>query len=238
MPQDWKPAPLEFQVALISAILGSAGRTVKPRALSLYYSAMRVISGRYRRHRLETPRGMDTRPIIDRVKASVFDWLGSRLALPGRMPPINVCDLFCGAGSQGIEALSRGATYCAFVETDRRALACLRENLARIGLDASSAVVDRPAEMVTIRPPDGRGFGLVLLDPPYRLSEDVSDESTMGRVTARLGEAIPVEPDALVLWRHAEGCVLPDGLPGGWRTIERRAWGSTAVTMLRRDSLD
>ncbi|MFQ5410681.1 MAG: RsmD family RNA methyltransferase [Phycisphaerae bacterium] len=196
---------------------------------------MRVISGKYRRHRLETPTGVGTRPIIDRVKASLFDWLGARLAMPGQLPPVPVCDLFSGAGSQGIEALSRGATYCAFVETDRRALACLRDNLSRIGLLESSTVVNRPAESVTIRPPDDRGFGLVFLDPPYRLSEEVSDESIMGRVTARLGLSIPVEAETLVLWRHADRCILPKTLPGGWQPIERRTWGTMAVTMLSRE---
>lgn len=195
---------------------------------------MRVIAGRYKGCRLATPTGMETRPILDRVKASLFDWLGSRLALPGSLPPLDVCDLFCGAGSLGIEALSRGAAFCAFVERNRAALACLRKNLSTLGLGEEVVIVNRPAE--TWAPPAAvrRAFGLVFIDPPYPLSEDISEQSIMGHVLSRLGSEISTEPDALALWRHAGTCMLPDALPGGWVVAERRAWGTMAVTMLRR----
>ena len=195
---------------------------------------MRVISGQYKGRRLQSPRGLKTRPIADRVKAALFDWLGSRLAEPGRLPPVNVCDLFCGAGSQGIEAISRGAAFCAFVETDREALACLRRNLDQLGVIDEALIVDRSADCVTLEPPGDGLFDIIFVDPPYSMSEDVCESSIAGRVAAGIGTHIPTTPQAMVLWRHSDSCMLPAILPGGWQTVERRTWGTMAVTMLQK----
>lgn len=197
---------------------------------------MRVVAGRYKGIRLKAPTARKTRPILDRVKVSMFDWIGSRLAEPGRLPPIHVCDLFGGAGSQGIEALSRGARSCTFVESDGAALACLRENLKRIAADEEAVIVDRPVESVSLAPGGDSGFGLILVDPPYRLSEDLSSGSVMERVIGRLGTQIAAAPDALLLWRHSAACMLPERLPSGWDTTDRRVWGSMAVTMFVRSA--
>lgn len=195
---------------------------------------MRVIAGQYRGRKLITPSGAGTRPILDRVKGSLFDWIGSRLALPGHLPAVNVCDLFCGGGSQGIEALSRGAAFCAFVESDAEALKCLKANLAALGINDECVVVARTAETAAVRPPDGRGFAIVFIDPPFRLSERVEPNSVMGRIIAGFGARIPVEPDTLLLWRHDASCRLPDLLPGGWRAADRRSWGTNAITLYER----
>ncbi len=183
---------------------------------------------------MTTPEGMATRPITDRVKASLFDWLGSRLAMPGQLPPIHVCDIFCGGGSQGIESLSRGAASCVFVERDADALRCLRANLDRLRLVDAATIVGTSAESAAFGPADGDAFGLVFVDPPYRLSEDVTETSVAGRLSARLGKEIPTLPDAAVVWRHDEACVLPDPMPGGWHTTERRTWGGMAISLLMR----
>ncbi len=183
---------------------------------------------------MATPDGMATRPITDRVKASLFDWLGSMLALPGQFPSIHVCDIFCGGGSQGIESLSRGAASCVFVEHDADALRCLRANLDRLRLGKAATIVGASAESATVSPPGGGAFGLVFVDPPYRLSDDVEETSIAGRLSARLGKEIPMLPDAPIVWRHDEMCMLPDPMPGGWRVAERRNWGGMAISLLNR----
>ncbi len=183
---------------------------------------------------MKTPEGMATRPITDRVKASLFDWLGSMLALPGQLPPIHVSDIFCGGGSQGIESLSRGAASCVFVEREADALRCLRANLGQLGIGDAATIVGASAESAAISPPGGGAFGLVFVDPPYRLSEDITESSVAGRVSARLGKEIPMLPDAPIVWRHDEACMLPDPMPGGWRVAERRTWGGMAISLLTR----
>jgi 16S rRNA (guanine966-N2)-methyltransferase len=192
---------------------------------------MRVIAGSYKGRRLRAPRGLETRPILDRVKVALFDWLGARLAEPGRLPPIPVLDLFCGGGSLGIEALSRGAAFCAFVEADRPAFQCLRENLDRLNVGSAARIINGDVQSVHVAAPKAAPFGLVFLDPPYPLSEDVGPASIMGRVLDRLAGDIPVDPGGVVVWRHPANCVVPEVCARGWESSETRRWGTMAVTM-------
>lgn len=156
--------------------------------------------------------------------------------MPGHLPPLNVCDIFCGAGSLGIECLSRGAAFCAFVETDAAALDALRRNLAALAVGDKARIFSTPAQGLQLTRHTGNGFGLVFLDPPYALSRDLSSGSIMSLVIERLGQSVPLEPDTLMLWRHDIGDTLPNKLPGGWSSNQRREWGSMAVTMFERGS--
>jgi len=192
---------------------------------------MRVIAGQYRGRRLLAPEGGRTRPILDRVKVAVFDWLGSRLALPGSLPPLQVLDLFCGGGSLGIEALSRGAAGCVFVDTDRAALACLKQNIESLGLGAAAKVLAFAADTLRLKPPGADGFGLIFLDPPYALNENLAPGSVLYRVFDRLGGSIAATPGALLIWRHPDTCALPDALTDNWVSLERRTWSRMAVTV-------
>jgi len=174
---------------------------------------------------------MATRPILDRAKVALFDWLGSRLANPGTLPPIAVLDLFCGGGSLGIESLSRGVDYVAFVDADAGAIAALRGNLTMLKVGGDEATVHHsPVELARISCPVAGGFSLVFLDPPYRLSEDLEPGSVMSRVLSRLDSDIPVAPDALLIWRHEVSQATPDWATPRWRCVDRRAWGHVAIT--------
>lgn len=104
------------------------------------------------------PAGTATRPTSDRVREATFNALTSLGVLDGA----RVLDAFAGSGALGIEALSRGAEHCRFVERDRAALAALRDNLDRCGLgrDRAEVVVGDAASA-------GGGWDLALLDPPY-----------------------------------------------------------------------
>ena len=93
---------------------------------------MRIIAGKWRGIRLLPPPGTQTRPILDHVKEAVFNILGAKLAEPGRIPPCRVLDLFAGTGSLGLEALSRGASFCTFVEKHHAAAGRLHENLQKV----------------------------------------------------------------------------------------------------------
>ena len=96
-------------------------------------AAMRVIAGRLRGRPLLAPKGATTRPTADRTREALFSSLTSRI---GSFEHLAVADLFAGSGALGIEALSRGATSCLFVEQDRAALDALRANSAKLDLKA------------------------------------------------------------------------------------------------------
>jgi len=205
-----------------------------PTVLQRIIATMRVIVGRYRGRKLVAPEGETTRPILDRVKQALFDRLGARWGLPGEIPPFDVLDLYAGSGSLGIEALSRGARFCCFVETDASALECLRRNLTALREDDSFEVITAQAERAAMASDYGRTYSLVFLDPPYPLSGGISEQTPVGRVMARLGRDVPVSNDALLVWRVPREVFPPNVLPGGWLVAERHDYGTMSLLFLNR----
>ena len=121
---------------------------------------MRVISGTARGRRLKELPGMDTRPTTDKVKESLFNII--QFDIEGR----TVLDLFGGTGQLGIEALSRGAQCCTFVDMNRQAAAVIRENVDTVGF-ADRATVQQGDAMAFLSGCRGK-FDLIFLDPPYQ----------------------------------------------------------------------
>jgi 16S rRNA (guanine966-N2)-methyltransferase len=121
---------------------------------------MRIISGLYRGRPIIAPKGDTTRPTADRTREALFSMLTSRL---GSFDGLRVLDLFAGSGALGLEALSRGAASCTFVEQDGAALDSLRTNIAKLG--ATGAEIR--AQSVMALGPAPAPYDLVLLDPPY-----------------------------------------------------------------------
>lgn len=192
---------------------------------------MRIIAGTFRGRIIETPRGCDTRPILDRVKASLFDWLGSRLAMPGQLPPINICDLFCGGGTHGIEAISRGAAHGVFVDQGADAVKCLTKNIEQLGLADRTTILKRPVGATPVRMPNNAKCDLVFFDPPYVQSHDVSKGSIIMKTLEGLADTLPVASDALMTWRHDRVDALPPEIPGGWKQIDERTWNRMTITL-------
>ena len=169
---------------------------------------MRVVAGEARGRRLTARLPAHVRPTTDLVREAVFSALVARGAVEGA----DVGDWYCGSGAMGIEALSRGARRCTFVDEDRRCLDAARANLDAVGL------ADRDATFVRAALPAWRPAGpldLVLCDPPY--GDDVDLAALLDGVTASL---VVVESDR------------PLGVPEGWETPGPRRYGGTLVTML------
>ena len=122
---------------------------------------MRIIAGDWRGRKLVAPKGDATRPTADRTRETLFSMLTSRL---GSFEELSVADLFAGSGALGLEALSRGAAYCLFVENDEAALKALRSNVA--SLDAKSRCDVRAGSVMSLGPAKAP-HDLILLDPPY-----------------------------------------------------------------------
>jgi 16S rRNA (guanine966-N2)-methyltransferase len=172
--------------------------------------------------------------MLDRVRQAVFDALGARWALPGELPPIAVLDLFAGSGMLGLEAMSRGARTCCFVERDRRAARRLEQNVGALGLTDAVTVLNADAQTIsgpTLPHVEG-GYDLIFLDPPYRLSRDAGIDSAMGRLMARVGREISVSSDVVVVLRHETRAAYDDLQYGLLRSFARREYGTMAVTFL------
>ena len=120
---------------------------------------MRVISGKVRGLRLDSPDGVTTRPTLDRVKEAVFSMLMPYLC------DATVLDLFAGSGALGIEALSRGAKSAVFIDSSSKAIACIEENIKRANFDSVSAVKKYEFDLF-LESCDAK-FDIIFLDPPY-----------------------------------------------------------------------
>lgn len=137
---------------------------------------MRIIAGELRGRKLAAPKGDATRPTADRARETLFAMLTSRL---GDFEGLQVADLFAGSGALGLEALSRGAAHCLFVENDRAALDVIRANITALGVQAKTHVeagsvtqlraANRPLDLILADPPYHSGAGEVALDRLLRL---------------------------------------------------------------------
>jgi 16S rRNA (guanine966-N2)-methyltransferase len=155
---------------------------------------MRIIAGKWRGRPLKAPPGQATRPTSGRTREALFSMLASRI---GSFEGLRVADLFAGTGALGLEALSRGAAHCTFVESDRAALDALKANIAAVGAEAT--VRAAAAEHFS-----GGPFDLVLLDPPYAsgLGQRALAKLTLppgAWVSLETGKPEPVEVDGLTI---------------------------------------
>ncbi len=148
---------------------------------------MRIIAGERKGSVLKAPKGDQTRPTLSRVRESLFSILGESVA------DSRVADLYAGAGGLGLEALSRGAAQCVFIEKALPALEALRSNVAKLRYEPYSEVVAADVEKwLQSRPNLSAPLDLVLLDPPYGLA-------SLSQIVTRIGELLPLAPEALVV---------------------------------------
>ncbi|HEY9032732.1 MAG TPA: 16S rRNA (guanine(966)-N(2))-methyltransferase RsmD [Pseudomonadales bacterium] len=163
----------------------------------------RIIGGKHRGRKLAFPAVAGLRPTPDRVRETLFNWLAGELA------GARCADLFCGSGALGLEALSRGAADCVFVDGNRHALSAISEHLQTLGLNGRVLAAHLPLLPAGL----GQGFDLVFLDPPY------ADDCLAACVQALLdghclnrgawlycenaaGQPLPQLPAVLQLHRH------------------------------------
>ncbi len=189
---------------------------------------MRIIAGSLRGRKLEAPPGLITRPVTDRFKETLFNILGARLGEPGTLPALDVLDLFAGSGGLGLEAISRGAASCLFVERDRMAFKTLRQNLQTLGVRERCRAVLENAWTMRIPPaPQGR-YGLVFVDPPYKDAAVVPLLALLERLAPQ------VAPGGVVVFRHDYRTRLPaDGLPA-LPCVDERELGTMRLWLFER----
>ncbi len=177
---------------------------------------MRIIAGERRGARIAAPKGTATRPTGDRVREAAFNLIG----------PVDgtaVLDLFAGSGAMGLEALSRGARRCVFVESDRSACAVIQRNLEKLRLSGALLLCRDAFQALREERAAARAYDLVLVDPPY---------GTWTELEPRLAEALPsaLAPDGVLLV-ETQSRIEPE-LP--LAVVTSRRYGSTRITLFTR----
>jgi len=176
---------------------------------------MRIIAGAWRGRNIVAPKGDATRPTADRTREALFSMLTSRL---GDFEGLSVADLFAGSGALGLEALSRGAESCLFVEHDKPALDSLRANIAKLGAKA-----DVRAQSVLTLGPAAKPYDLLLLDPPYGTGAGMVALERLNR----LGWIGPAT------WISLETGAKEPVAIGGFTVDAERTHGKARITLLR-----
>ncbi len=193
---------------------------------------LRIVGGRLGGRRIHAPPGRQTRPTADKVREAIFNTLATLLELEGQA----VLDLFAGSGALGIEALSRGAAHCTFVESHARTAAGIRANLALLELPESAATVvtarveawlhrarvEGPATLE-------RPAGLVLADPPYAYADHDA-------LLATLAGSGLLAPDAVIVLETAAGQALAP--PPRLEVLRTKGYGDTQVCYLVPSATD
>jgi 16S rRNA (guanine966-N2)-methyltransferase len=178
---------------------------------------MRVTGGRLGGRTLRAPKGDATRPTTDRVRESLFQILGDLAGL-------RAADLYAGTGALGIEALSRGASFAAFVEARRPAALVLRSNLDALELGAVSTVIVAPVERALESLRALGPFDLILADPPWA-------EVARAMLTLRRLASHHLADGGRLVVEHASRAPLPIPQDFPLELFDEREWGDTAVSM-------
>ena len=181
---------------------------------------MRVIAGKARGVKLVVPQGLHTRPTADRVKEALFSIIHSRFELTNT----NVLDLCCGTGGLGIEALSRGAAFCCFVENDRNALIALKKNLLTVKFREQAELLEmdviKALGLIAAR---GKEYDMIFFDPPYA-------SELYGLVADGISRLTLLKHDGLFIAESSSRNILPEQI-GSLVKIDRRVYGDTALEL-------
>ena len=177
---------------------------------------MRIIRGRFGRRKLLSNPGDTTRPITDKVKESLFEYLEDELQ------GTRVADIFAGTGTIGLEALSRGANSIVFFERDRKAVELLRKNVATLKIEDETLCWATDVMKTSFRPKNCEGmtpFDVAFFDPPYKMVPDIAPGKPLYKSLERLAREGVTSDDALLIFRTPSRAVFQ--LPDAWQ-FERK----------------
>jgi 16S rRNA (guanine966-N2)-methyltransferase len=183
-----------------------------------YLNEFRIIGGNWRRRRLGFPAVPGIRPSPDRVRETLFNWL------QGVVPGARCLDLFAGSGALGLEALSRGAVDCVFVDSERAVIDALRAHLDVLHVKTAELV---QSDAIAYLGGAVRGFDLVFLDPPF-----TSD--LLRRALESLTTGAWLAPGARIYIEYAAG--RKPALPAGWRMLRESRAGNVEFGLAIRDN--
>lgn len=182
---------------------------------------MRVITGKAKGHRLKFPKGTTTRPATNLVRGAIFSML-ENIARGWS----NVLDLYSGSGALGIEALSRGADWVDFVESEPRCCGIIKENLKNTRLAARSHVYCRRVEKTL--PLLDKEYDIILMDPPY-------SNSSIGNVITQLADSRIVTKDTIVVVTHSPRLTF-NSTYGMLKLIKEQRHGDSCISIYQKEA--
>ena len=181
---------------------------------------MRIVGGKYGGRVLSAPKGLATRPTTDRTRESLFNILSNHISLDNK----RVIDLFAGSGALGLEAMSRGAAFCLFVDMASAPRASMRENVETLSLQGATKIFRRDATKLgqadNIKP-----FDLAFADPPY-------SQNLGGKCASALLDGGWLNNGALFVLEERKG-EIPAKLPG-YEKIDARNYGDTEIALFEK----
>ena len=192
---------------------------------------MRIIRGRFGRRKLLSNPGDTTRPITDKVKESLFEYLEDELQ------DARVADIFAGTGTIGLESLSRGARSIVFLERDRKAVELLRKNVATLKIEDETLCWATDVMKTSFRPKNCEGmtpFDIAFFDPPYRMVPDIVPGKLLYKSLERLGREDVTSENALLVFRTPSRAEFQ--LPDVWQFERRLDYSRMEVHWFRKKS--
>jgi 16S rRNA (guanine966-N2)-methyltransferase len=192
---------------------------------------MRIIRGRFGRRKLLSNPGDTTRPITDKVKESLFEYLEDELQ------DARVADIFAGTGTIGLESLSRGAKSIVFLERDRKAVELLRKNVATLKIEDETLCWATDVMKTSFRPKNCEGmtpFDIAFFDPPYRMVPDIVPGKLLYKSLERLGREDVTSENALLVFRTPSRAEFQ--LPDVWQFERRLDYSRMEVHWFRKKS--
>ncbi len=179
---------------------------------------MRIIAGKFKRRTIRTIEGLETRPVMDRIKESIFNILIHRYSIADK----SVLDLFAGSGSFGLEALSRGAGNVTFVEKSNEAAKYLNENIKKLECAAECTVRNMSVESFLER--NKNRYDLIFCDPPFKMENPQS-------ILSALLKSEGMHSDSMLIFRSEEKNFFEFS---GYEILIEKIFGRNIVYFLRK----
>lgn len=181
---------------------------------------MRIIAGTYGGRKLESPAGNDVRPTSDKLRGSMFNSLASRMDIEG----LHVLDLFCGSGALGLEAISRGAASCLFVDLAKSSLDLAKRNARSLECADRAEFLLKDAAKLGTKPENIPQAALFFCDPPYK-------KNLIAPCIEALVSGFWLEANAIGVLEMEKGPAL--SLPKGFELLSEKTYGDTTLTMVQ-----
>lgn len=178
---------------------------------------LRIVAGEIGGRKLTTPSGLGTRPTAEKVREALFAILGESVV------GVRAADFFAGSGALGIEALSRGAAWCLFVEHNRKVLTILESNVARCEMNDRVAVLGEDATKPSRRCLGLAPFDLILADPPY-------ERGLVSRFTAACERFELLTPGGMLVIEHSPSEKPPESR--ALKLVDNRTYGQTQLSFM------